>query len=648
MLKRTGSFTDAFNVTTSDVVSPPLHIDISPHNPSGAASTILDNSPDPILLKCRDTIERLWREVEDERDTRVRLEEQQEENEKRITQITSELQTTKDDMEEQQNRFKEWKSKAEEDFMDVQNIEDELEEAKDSIRDLTEQLKDSNNNLSIKCKEVTDLRAKMARNDGLNSAESEKLLLDFETSQKQLGLVEGQLKTEKNRRLDENQRLTGRIEELTKTNLLLESTLLDLQNQYKDMEKCALDAERRVTLAEDTIRGRISDGDLKKLKDENNKLVSKNIKLEESNVLLVDEKREMSSKAQSDLKEHKMLLDQMKESSLENDHLTNLLKKEREEFQNEKYSFDEKLKKTYMETKNLQKKLNDLNCESVNTQKQLTESNREIAKMQIRLTDSNQETLKIENQMTDLKREMLVVQTKLTDSIKENDKLKHQLCKYQRGEEDSIELLDKLNMMTREKTLNQTRIATLEGAIRGHESEISDLQNEVAHYIRIVSAKNTSFTEQTSQIAAYDTEMDSLKIQLARYRREDQISQSKLDRLRSKYESKLCKLQKQLTDRQNYETRLKEILDAELTSLNTWKYEIKEWGDSNRKNRDEDVVKWKDFFADQMQQVTFRVEKRLMSYLGGSDDIQAALGYPSPRRSSNNIEHNNSQNRHNK
>eukprot|EP00922_Rhytidocystis_sp_ex-Travisia-forbesii_P016025 GHVS01023855.1.p1 GENE.GHVS01023855.1~~GHVS01023855.1.p1 ORF type:complete len:779 (+),score=197.66 GHVS01023855.1:190-2526(+) len=89
-------------------------------------------------------------------------------------------------------------------------------------------------------------------------------------------------------------------------------------------------------------------------------------------------------------------------------------------------------------------------------------------------------------------------------------------------------------------------------------------------------------------------------------------AKEKSDKWKQKYDQKMTKLQSQLSDKDGYEQRMRELMEAELQSLQRWNTEMGLWGEAGKRARKaEETGAWKKMMADQLKELSSRFERRL-------------------------------------
>eukprot|EP00922_Rhytidocystis_sp_ex-Travisia-forbesii_P016482 GHVS01024519.1.p1 GENE.GHVS01024519.1~~GHVS01024519.1.p1 ORF type:complete len:823 (+),score=199.35 GHVS01024519.1:296-2764(+) len=93
-------------------------------------------------------------------------------------------------------------------------------------------------------------------------------------------------------------------------------------------------------------------------------------------------------------------------------------------------------------------------------------------------------------------------------------------------------------------------------------------------------------------------------------------SKEKFDKWKQKYDQKINKLQAQLSDKDSYEQRMRELMETELLSLQRWNNEMGLWDEAGKRARKaEETGAWKRMMADQLKQLSGRFERRLVRIL---------------------------------
>eukprot|EP00921_Rhytidocystis_pertsovi_P022161 GHVQ01035456.1.p1 GENE.GHVQ01035456.1~~GHVQ01035456.1.p1 ORF type:complete len:604 (-),score=130.21 GHVQ01035456.1:759-2489(-) len=207
------------------------------------------------------------------------------------------------------------------------------------------------------------------------------------------------------------------------------------------------------------------------------------------------------------------------------------------------------------------------------------------------------------------------VQARLRESDAELQNLRRVSCDH-RMALSRIGQLDSHNKkLSSQHDSTHKQLTEVMSQCRGLQKIVKHRDQQLIQLKEDMGSKSSEETErlraQIETISQEKLEYDSKMHQLI-----DARTREKCDKLRHKYEVKINKLQTQLNDRDGFEQRMRELMEAELQGLQRWHNEMEQWDDAGQRQRKaEETGAWKKLMADQLKHLAARFERRLLRIL---------------------------------
>eukprot|EP01066_Platyproteum_vivax_P012848 Platyproteum_vivax@DN5838_c0_g1_i1.p1 len=610
-----------------------------------------DINSDPILLKCRDTIERLWKEVEDERDIRLEVEKQLSDRNCEVDEISS--------------SFKKVDTRCK--SLEALNLELKQKnyELEEHIEKLSENC-DAQTKISDECQAITMQKANEAKTQDLK----------MQNLQEKLSHVEISLQRAE-QEVDNLAEVNQHVQEVEEENLELKQKLDSLSREETKNKVDAADLEARVHRQQSQIE------DLAAAKNRFE------LNLQKSR----EQCEELSSEAKNNIK----LQSDLEAANWQNKQITQKytaeIRRLEEQIHNEKETIrdfekkDEserldisKIEAQLMESKShvatLNHEISQLYHKEQSLERELKASKdghkaaeTHVQKFSDELAHLQKKTKLLETANEKLSTESMSNAEKAVGAGQECRKLSLELEDLQTALEKGQRIIDSLE---RAKEKGQSEVSRLSDRISDLQTDLvhsaqecqmlKDAAAEAQHIKREVELQahklqkvaknkaeslkerdvevlslNKESTELRSESSQLRLEAANLRSEAAVLRQElndareiDKQSQSKykekLETLKLKYETKVSRLQAQLTNRQSYESRLKDLLDAEVLALRRHQQEVEEW--DVWRHRSDDATAVRHLISEEMNSVADRLERRICAVQQTPD----RLGMPLERQ----------------
>ena len=522
----------------------PRRLEASREEDSQADLSPAQTSSDAVLLRCRDTIERLHGDVEEERQKRQRLQEQLEESDTELTAVKMSLA-------EEQQKTREAETKSRRLEQKVMELEQLLKAQKEMNGTTSSQLQTLKAESIQKAQEqfsqnlrITDLENSLKRAE----AKAQNLQQEASRTERQLREAEG--------------RATSEAEALRQERQELEAKTMDLEKMSR---QCAELEHRCETLQQD----------LEDLQQDKQAIVESN---------------------QFELQELAMRQERLQAAWREGEHELQRALQERDEIQKE-------LEEVQQDAEQFQKQLRDLTEDQRSSLEKTQRLELELKKVQRKAEDMKNEALTKQQDLEQLQRQQRTSQSTVQSLEQQLEDQRRQL--FERNQELARQRVEYAKAVEGDKKSQEERNARLVANEKDSQKRAAELTWRLEAANEEVEASRAALKSEKERCKELQEMLDRSEQAHGGYTGEGQLSQlselisqaqahakslaqvanrgasneenEPLRSLKQKYDHKISKLYQHLSERDAYERKLKGFIENEVNVLHQYNKELEQY-----------------------------------------------------------------------
>lgn len=603
-------------------------------------------SRDLVLLKCREVIEQLHQEVEEEREKRRKLEKKQHQWEADNLNVTTELDILRQkraDSEAEVARLTATVS-------DLERQLQELERAKEQQATVAHQLQ----------REVVAKTSELSSKD-LQLQEQHHLVQRLE-SKLQTATLEAKQLTEEVTTL--SQKLGESESERTRLKITLETSADARAREArrvadeKDLalarvQRQADDAAREVRTLQDELRSRVEECTQLELgqrarEREQREREDLEVKLENARAELnlvqrkahdLEKKQEQASiqfgAAQAEVTSLRGQLDHAQREYDDVQKQLAVRTTELTHFRSQCEVLQEAARGHSEERTAVQERWLAATAEANELRHQVEEARAELRSKADASRGKDEEQRRLDETVRQLKDEAAQDRGQKLEQQLQHEQRVHELAAECRQYQETVrEMNTQVDRLQKELQQVQVELAAANEGRRQSERHVVAMEAEVGgmnNALRVAeqAAADSREREREARQAAERAKEDAHAQALRAARPEVKVvyDRGKLERLRDKYEMKIAKLHRQLVEREQHETRLRGVLEGELRGVANWHNDLERREVASRLFRgNEDNQMWRDFFASQLGEIKseFQSHERRLRRMFDSEKIKSA------------------------